>query len=54
MPEFKFVAMKNVDESVVQVVMYEGKQECGTLILTNEGWAAFQEQVLRTKVKTEG
>lgn len=53
MPEFKFIAMSNVDESVVQVVMYEGKQECGTLIMTNEGWADFQEKVLRTKVKCE-
>ena len=54
MPEFKFVAMKNIDASVVQVVMYEDKQECGTLIITPEGWTAFREQVLRTKVKTEG
>ena len=52
--EIKFVAMKNVDESAVQVVMFEGDQEAGTLLLTPEGWQAFKEQVMRTKVRCEG
>ena len=58
MPDFKFVAVKNVDASMVQVIMYEIDRdchhECGTNILTPESWEAFKEQVLRTKVKCEG
>ena len=29
MPEFKFVAMENIDSSLVQVVIYEDRQETG-------------------------
>ncbi len=52
--EIKFVAMKNVDESAVQVMVYEGDQEAGTLILTPEGWERFKEMALRTKIGCEG
>ena len=51
--QFKFVAMENVDAGMVQVIMYEGKEECGTLIITPQGWEQFKEQVLRTKVRCE-
>ena len=56
MPEkqFKFIAMKNVDETYVQVIMYEDKEPAGTLIMSKEGWEEFQEQVRRTKVRCEG
>ena len=59
MSEFKFVAMKHVDQTAVQVDVMEkdnlGRCElCGTLMFTPEGWKDFKEQVLRTKVKTEG
>ena len=52
--QFKFLEMKNVDQKVVQVIMYEDKEQAGTLILTPEGWEEFQEQVRRTKVRCEG
>ena len=51
--QFKFVAMKNVDQNAVQVIMYEGDEQAGTIILTTEGWEEFQEQVRRTKVRCE-
>jgi len=54
MAEFKFIAMKNIDASNIVVVMYEGRQEAGTIVLTPEGWVDFKEQILRTKVRTEG
>lgn len=63
MPDFKFVAMKDVDVSLVRVVMYEvtedskGKEvisECGTNILSPEGWTSLKEKLLRTKVRCEG
>ena len=52
--QFKFVAMKNIDKAAVQVIMYEGDEQAGTLILTPEGWEEFQEQVRRTKVRCVG
>lgn len=63
MPDFKFVAMRNVDAALVQVVMYEitedkhgheNTAQCGTNILTPEGWKSLKEKLLRTKVKCEG
>ena len=50
----KFVAMKNVDDRLVQVVVYEGDEQAGTLILTPEGWERFKEMALRTKIGCEG
>ena len=52
--EIKFVAMKNVDDRLAQVVVYEGDQEAGTLILTPEGWERFKEMARRTKIGCEG
>ena len=51
--QFKFLAMKNVDKEAVQVIMYEGDEQAGTIIFTPEGWEEFKEQVLRTKVRCE-
>ena len=62
MIDFKFIAMKDVDASMIRVVMYEVTyskghkilSECGTNILTPEGWTSLKEKLLRTKVKCEG
>ena len=54
MSDFKLVAMKNVDVTVVQVVVYEDRQDTGTLILTKGGWEDLKQKLLRTKVKCEG
>ena len=54
MPEFRFDKQNNVDETLVQVVMYEDEQVAGTVILTPNGWKEFKEKVYRTKVKCEG
>lgn len=53
MSDFKFVAQKNIDKSVQEVVVYEDRQECGTLILSNGGWLDLKEKLLRTKVRCE-
>lgn len=53
MSEFRFEQQKNIDGSAVQVIMFEDRQECGTLILTPEGWEELKEQVRRTKVRCE-
>ncbi len=52
--EIKFVAIKNVDDRLVQVVIYERDEEAGTIILTPEGWERFKEMALRTKIGCEG
>ena len=54
MSDFKLIAMRNVDVTMVQVVVYEDRQEAGTLILTPGGWQDLKEKLLRTKVKCEG
>lgn len=51
--QFRFVSIKNIDKAVVQVILFENGEECGTLIFTPDGWEEFKEQVLRTKVRCE-
>ncbi len=58
--QFKFVAIKNVDQSAVQVIMYEHTlgelpmEENGTLLFSVDGAIQFREQGRRTKFKFEG
>lgn len=59
MPEFRFRELKQIDKSLVQIEWFEiidGKESLigDQNIMTPESWTAFQEQVLRTRVKTEG